>query len=177
MITRLPPLAVGVDCFVAQAYKKEKDPYMKLDIAYGATLTGPSWVGLEYARSLIPGTESDLINRSWTLAYFGDVQANPYHYRDTGGCSWTKARSVRLKRFQSSKRKAIRFRILDIPLMYCFYESRSWCDVNEEDLRIIKCASVDDPEYTAEEKQFLAEQKEKLVSEYEKRLNGGTKEF
>ena len=174
LITRLPSLEAGVERFVKHAYKCEKDPYMKLDLAYGAVLTGPSRVALDYAKSLIPGSESDLVNRSWTVAYFGDVQANPYHYRDEENCSWTKAREARLKRFQSSNRKAVRFRILDFPLMYCFYESRKWNDINAEDLKIIENASIDNPEYSVEEKCFLQEQKQKLVSEYKKRLHTTT---
>ena len=83
---------------------------------------------------------------------------------------WAKSRKARLDRFQSSKRKAVRFRILDFPLMYCFYASRNWADLNMEELNIIKCASIDDEEYSNEEMEFLAQQKEKLVYEYEKRL-------
>lgn len=169
-ITRLPHQSNNVDLFVEQAYQQETNIYLKLDLAYGAVLTGPSWVGLDYAKKLTPGTEEDLANRSWTLAYFGDVQANPYHYRDDGTCLWAKSRKARLDRFQSSKRKAVRFRILDFPLMYCFYASRNWADINMEELNIIKCASIDNEEYSNEEMEFLAQQKEKLVSEYEKRL-------
>ena len=143
---------------------------MKLDIAYGAVLTEHSRVGLEYAKSLKPGSDSDKINRSWTVAYFGDVQANPYLYQDTRKASWKKSREARLKRFQSDKRKALKFRILDIPLMYCFYVSREWKDVNPKDFAIIKQTVVDHPIYTEEEKEFLREQKKQLVEEYEKNL-------
>lgn len=75
-----------------------------------------------------------------------------------------------MKRFQSDKRKALKFRILDIPLMYCFYVSREWKDVNPKDFAIIKQTVVDHPIYTEEEKEFLREQKKQLVEEYEKNL-------
>lgn len=169
-ITRLPELDEDIEKFLDEAYANTDNPYLKLDIAYGAVLTEHSRVGLEYAKSLKPGSDSDKINRSWTVAYFGDVQANPYLYQDTRKASWKKSREARLKRFQSDKRKALKFRILDIPLMYCFYVSREWKDVNPKDFAIIKQTVVDHPIYTEEEKEFLREQKKQLVEEYEKNL-------
>jgi len=170
LVTRIPDPAGLTAPFLEVAHEYETNPHLKLDIAYGAVLTGPSWIALEYAGSLVPGSESDLIHRSWTIAYFGDVQANPYYYRDVKREPWTKSRTVRLKRFQSNKRKAIRFRILDIPLMYCFYASRDWKDVNETDYEIIKQTAIDCSAYTKEEKIFLKEQKRKLVEEFQKHL-------
>lgn len=170
LITRLPNNQTGVADFIDEAYRNTDNRYLKLDLAYGAVLTGPSWVGLDYARSLVPGSESDLTNRSWTVAYFGDVQANPYSYCDTGECTWEKSRNARLKRFRSNSWKALRFRILDFPLMYCFYASRGWWDVNEEDLKTIRNASVDDEIYTEGEKNFLRETKNRLTEEFGRQL-------
>lgn len=170
LITRLPPPADKIEFFVELVYKNENDPYMKLDLAYGAVLTGPSWIALEYAKSLVPGETADLINRSWTITYFGDILADPYLYRDIEKKPWTKARNARLKHLQSSNKKAIRFRILEIPLLYCFYASREWRDVNADDLKIIQKTHIDCPEYNNEEKAFLKEQKEKLVHEFQKNL-------
>lgn len=173
LVTRIPDFSHTVPAFLEEAYRREQDPYMKLDIAYGAVLAGPSWIALEYAASLIPGSESDLTNRSWTVAYFGDVQDNPYHYRDTEKRPWSKSREARLRRFQSSKHKSIRFRIMDFPLMYCFYVSRDWADISEADYEILCRADIDCPEYTGKEKAFLREQKSKLLEEYQKRLEAG----
>lgn len=169
-ITRLPELDEDIEKFLDEAYANTDNPYLKLDIAYGAVLTERSRVGLEYAKSLKPGSDSDKINRSWSMAFFGDVQANPYLYKDNQKASWKKSREARLKRFQSDKRKALKFRILDVPLMYCFYVSREWKDVNPKDFAIIKQTAVDHPIYTEEEKEFLREQKKQLVEEYEKNL-------
>lgn len=169
-ITRLPKVDEDIEKFLDKVYANTDNPYLKLDIAYGAVLTEHSKVGLEYAKSLKPGSDSDKINRSWTVAFFGDVQANPYLYQDTQKSSWEKSREARLKRFQSDNRKALKFRILDIPLMYCFYVSRDWKDVNPNDFVIIKQTVVDHPIYTEEEKEFLTEQKKQLVEEYEKNL-------
>lgn len=170
LITRYPRTSLNVEAFVRVVAQKEKDPYMRLDIAYGAVLTGPYELALEYARKLVPGTEEDFVNRSWTVAYFGDVQAVPYHYRDTEQASWTKAREARMKRLQSQKEKAVRFRILDLPLLYCFYESRDWKDASREDYEIICGTDIEDERYQEEEKQFLREQKEKLLKALEQRI-------
>ena len=170
MVTRFPRQEAEVARFVEEAYNSTRDPFLRLDLAYGAVLTGPSWVGVDYAESLAPGSEEDIINRSWTVAYFGDVQANPYYFQDDGTCQWTKAREVRMKRFRSNAWKALRFRILDFPLMYCFYVSRGWADVNPAELDIIKQAVIDHSIYTEDEKEFLQRQKDKLVREYEKHL-------
>lgn len=170
LLTRISDKAGIAARLLELADKVETDSFMRLDLAYGAVLTELSGIALDYARTLVPGSDSDLVNRSWTMAYFGDVLANPYHYRDDKKDSWEKSRKVRLNRFQSKERKAIRFRILDIPLMYCFYASRDWVDVNQEDLQIIRQVDVDCSEYTEEEKLFLKEQKKKLLEEYEKHM-------
>lgn len=164
LVTRLATPDSAVSSFVEAAYQHETDPYLKLDLAYGAVLVGPAWITLEYARSLTPGSEADRVHRAWTLAYFGDVQADPYSYQDMGQSGWTKARTARLKRLQSSKRKAIRFRILDLPVLYCFYESRNWRDICKQDYLIIQQARIDCEEYSEEERQFLSEQKTKLLN-------------
>lgn len=174
-VTRLPMLSEDIPAFVRRAYECEQEPYLKLDLAYGAALTGASEIALEYARSLIPGSEADLVHRSWTIAYFGDVSGKPHQYKDVEKAPWTKARKARLDRFKSTKQKAVRFRILDFPILYCFYENRGWIDLNHEDLEIIRAADIDREEYSKEEKAYLREQKEKLVSKYEERLAAQSK--
>lgn len=54
--------------------------------------------------------------------------------------------------------------------MYCFYSSRDWMDVNEEDYKIIEQVPIDLPDYTNEEKLFLKVQKTKLLKEYRRHL-------
>lgn len=136
-VTRLPIDHEIVSPFVELVYRNETDPHMKLDLAYGAVLTGPEWIALEYARALREDEKTSLINRSWTTAYFGDAQGSPYTHIDNENLPWTKARTARLKHLASSNKKAMRFRILEIPILYCFYSSRNWKDVNEEDYEII----------------------------------------
>lgn len=169
-VTRIHGATSSVSAFLINAYQSEQDPFLRLDLAYGAALTGPSWITLEYANLLVPGSTEDLTNRSWTVVYFGDVYANPYQFKDNITNSWDKARKVRLKRFQSSSFKAVRFRILDIPLLYCFYVSRGWQDICQEDFQIILDIQIDNSCYSPDESAFLKKQKLKLVSEYRNHL-------
>ena len=149
---------------------KNKDPYILLDIAYAATLTGPTQIALDYAKTLEPGSQNSLINRSWTLAYFGDVQANPHEYRDVNKVPWTKSREARLRRFQKTSYKALRFRILDFPLMYCYYVDRDWKDVNETDYNIIANTDIEHEAFSEDEKKFLKEKKDQLLQGFKEHL-------
>ncbi len=163
LMTRIPDPTGNIPSFLEKINLKNNDPYIRLDIAYAATLTGPKYIALDYAKTLVPGSESDIINRSWTLAYFGDVQANPHEYRDTEKASWQKSREARLKRFQKSDYKALRFRILDFPLLYCYYVDRNWQDINDADYQIIENADIDNEAFSTEEKEFLKFKKGQLL--------------
>lgn len=170
LVTRIPDPTGVIPQFLEDVNTKNKDPYILLDIAYAATLTGPTYIALDYAKTLEPGSESDLINRSWTLAYFGDVQANPHEYRDTEKAPWFKSREARLKRFQKSNYKALRFRILDFPLLYCYYVDRDWKDVNDTDYKIIANTDIEHNTFSMEEKLFLKQKKEQLLQEFQKHM-------
>lgn len=170
LVTRIPDPTGVIPQFLEDVNTNNKDPYILLDIAYAATLTGPTYIALDYAKTLEPGSESDLINRSWTLAYFGDVQANPHEYRDTEKAPWFKSREARLKRFQKSNYKALRFRILDFPLLYCYYVDRDWKDVNDTDYKIIANTDIEHNTFSMEEKLFLKQKKEQLLQEFQKHM-------
>lgn len=172
LVTRIPDPTNRIPAFLEEIHKANTDPYILLDIAYAATLTGPTKIALDYAKSLIPGSENDLVNRSWTLAYFGDVQANPHEYQDTHKVPWAKSRAARLRRFQQSGKKALRFRILDLPLLYCYYSNREWHDACKADYDIIANVDVENSIFSEEEKQFLRQQREKLLRGFETYFRG-----
>ena len=172
LVTRIPDPTNCIPSFLEEINKKNSDPYILLDLAYASTLTGPTHIALEYAKTLEPGSAypNEMINRSWTIAYFGDVQANPHEYLDKDKAPWTKAREARLKRFQKTSYKALRFRILDLPLMYCFYFDRDWRDVNEADYEIIKSTDIENAIFSEEEKIFMRKKKEDILRKFEEHL-------
>lgn len=172
LVTRIPDPAHCIPSFLEGIKSNNTDPYILLDLAYASTLTGPSYIALEYAKTLEPNSPypNELVNRSWTIAYFGDVQANPHEYLDKDKVPWTKAREARLKRFQEASYKALRFRILDLPLMYCFYADRGWRDVNEADYEIIKNTDIENVIFSEEEKSFMQKKKEDILRKFEEHL-------
>lgn len=170
LVTRIPDPTSCIPNFLEEINAKNTDPYILLDIAYAATLTGPTYIALDYAKTLEPGSENSLINRSWTLAYFGDVQANPHEYRDIEKVPWIKSREARMKRFQKSNYKALRFRILDFPLLYCYYVDRNWKDVNDTDYKIISNTEIEHEVFSAAEKLFLKQKKEQLLQGFREHM-------
>ena len=160
-----------IPAFLEEIDSNNSDPYILLDLAYASTLTEPKHIALEYAKTLEPGSTNDLINRSWTIAYFGDVQSNPHEYLDKDKAPWTKAREARLKRFQNTSYKALRFRILDLPLMYCFYFDRDWQDINETDYEIIKNTDIENDLFSDDEKEFMRNIKKKILKNFEEHLH------
>lgn len=172
LVTRIPDPTNCVPTFLEDINKKNREPYILLDLAYASTLTGPAHIALEYAKTLEPGSPypNEMINRSWTVAFFGDAQANPHEYVDKYKVPWTKSREARLKRFQKTSYKALRFRILDLPLLYCFYFDRNWRDVNETDYEIIKRTDIENPIFSEEEKTFMRQKKEVILEKFREYL-------
>jgi hypothetical protein len=167
-------IGLDVSDFVEYAYRYETHAIMRLCIAYGAVTVGPDYIALEYAKLLKPGTEEDITNRSWTMTYFDVTDKNPYEYIDNEKRPWTAARNKRLERFKSKNpsKKDYRFRLFDIPLLYCFYVDRNWNpdDLSEGDLEIIKGCTFPDEYFNSTEIKFLKSSKSRLVNEYKKKL-------
>ena len=167
-LMRLPGVSVNQE--IRYANRHTKEPLLKLNIAYGATLHNENRITLSYAKKLKPGTKEDLVNRSWTITYFSDVIADPLNYEDIEKKPWDNSRIARMNRLKDASFKSIRFRIFDIPLLICFYDSRSWIDVTEEDFETIKKCDIGSNKYTTKEKYFLKKKKEELVNKCEQAL-------
>lgn len=165
---RLP--VVDKSAFFEYASKPERidHPIIELGLAYGIGMTQSHPFAFAFAQKLQPGTREALLNRSWTVAFFGDQRAsNIYDFEENPVASWDMARDARMKRFQENTEKAYRFRLFDIPLLYCFYVSRDWTGcISDEDLDIIIKCDIDWPYYSKQERVFLREKKKELVDNY-----------
>lgn len=170
LISRIKEVGDKPKNFLKEANKAEKDPYMKLTIAYGAATLGIKDIALEYAKEYSVNSISSFVTRSCSLVYYGDVQGDPYKYKDDCKVSWDKSRDIRLQHLLSDNEKDIRFRVLDVPLLYCFYASRDWKDVNLTDFRILKAAKIKGLNYNKEEESFLKQKLDELLLEYKKQL-------
>lgn len=170
LISRIKEVGNKPKDFLKEANKREIDPYMKLTIAYGAATLGIKDIALEYAKKYSVDSTLSFVTRSCSLVYYGDVQGDPYKYKDDCKVSWNKSRDIRLQHLLSDNEKDIRFRVLDIPLLYCFYASRKWKDVNFSDLKILKSVKIKGLSYNKEEEEFLQLKLDELILEYKKQL-------
>lgn len=167
----------GIPCddFFEFAYAHKGDEVLlSLGLAYGMATIKQHPHTLDFAKKLIPNSKESKINRSWAVCFFGDVDKDGYVYEDTGDCPWDEVREAKLKRIKKNTPSAYRFRLLDIPLLYCFYESRHFVDCNSSnDWEILNNCDVAYGRYSDEERDFILEQKQLLVSEYRKYLFTG----
>ncbi|MBR1763447.1 MAG: hypothetical protein IJ731_08820 [Eubacterium sp.] len=160
--------------FLKDIYSKEERPIMRQGIAYGAANLGLFDIALQFAKEMEPGSEADIVNRSWTLVFYGDVSdinVDPIRYRDDGIVPWDNSRNARLRRFKSNSKKDKAFRMFDLCVMIGFYISRNWTDLCEDDLKIIKKCETNISEFGNDVIEFLNEKKKYLVDEYIKHMN------
>lgn len=165
---RLPIIDISAFFEYASEPSRVDHPIIELGLAYGIGMRKSHPFALAFAQKLRPGSPESLLNRSWTVAFFGDQRTlNIYEFEENPVASWDMARAARMKRFRKNTEKAYRYRVFDIPLLYCFYDSRDWTGcISEEELTIIKNCDIDWPYYSKQEKDFLREQKKRLVDDY-----------
>lgn len=156
---------------------------LRLTLAYGCALCQDGDLrryALNYAESLANNSQDAITNRAWTVVYFGDVDADPYTYKDNKddnwvqkGPGWERARAARLKRFSArgNREKDYRFRLFDIPLFRTFLETRSWADISENEYTIISNVEFPPEYFNSEEREFLSREKEKLLRGYRAALD------
>lgn len=144
---------------------------LALGLAYGMAGIRQHPYTLDFARRLRPGEPEDITNRSWAVCFFGDQNDNGFTYRDEHCCPWDKARKVKLDRLKICKAEAYRYRLLDLPLLYCFYASRGFEDCTSyTDYMVLRDTDISYTQYTTEEMVFLKQQKYQLLAEYEEHL-------
>lgn len=168
-IMKLPN--VNCDDFFDFAHRNCDHTMISLGLAYGMAGIRQHPQTLEFARKLVPGSEEEMVNRSWAVCFFGDVSCDGYLYQDNKNCPWERAKAAKFKRMRTNTEKAYRYRLLDIPLIYCFYASRNFRDcVSFKDYKTILNCDISFGGYTDEEKQFLSQQKNQLVQQYKEQL-------
>lgn len=149
---------------------KGNDIMLELGLAYGMAGQKQHPYTLSFAQKLKPNGiagKEELVNRSWAVCFFGDVKDDGMSYIDDGNSSWSKVRSAKLNRIQKNLPKYYRYRLLDLPLLNCFYASRRYTDCNSfVDYEILLNCDIDYSAYTPDEKEFLKTQKRELVEAY-----------
>ena len=170
--------------FILRLHKVNCEPFIKyahahmagetmlaLGLAYGMAGIRQHPYTLDFARKLCPGEPEDITNRSWAVCFFGDQNDNGFTYRDEHCCPWDKVRKVKLDRLKIREEEAYRYRLLDLPLLYCFYASRGFKDCTSyTDYMVLRNTDVSYARYTTEEMAFLEQQKHQLQAKYEECL-------
>ena len=168
LITRLSLDKRVQEQFVIKKKDLETDPRMKVSMAYGAASLGLQELSIAFAKEFYDSeSELDKATRSFSLVYYGDVHGvDFFNYQDDGKAPWTKSREIRLKKLKSNEKKDINFRILDIPLLYCFYRSRNWENTNLRDCIMILSTKINKKNYCNVAYEFLKEKSHALKKEY-----------
>ena len=172
LITRLSLDKNTQENFIKEIKEMENDSRMKVSIAYGAASLGLQETTVDLAKEFYNSdSKLDKATRSFSLVYYGDVQGKDFfEYEDDCEVSWKKSREIRLKNLNSIKKKDINFRILDIPLLYCFYKSREWGDTNIKDYLLIQSSVINKKIYCNKAFEFLNEKYKILKKEYLRNL-------
>lgn len=147
------------------AYEYEHDIRAKRTIAISATILGDENIELEYARKILSDSDSNLIDRSFTLVYYQDVShSNPFTYIDDNVSQWTNSRKIRINRLKSTDEKSQRMRSFDLITILNFIKSRNgYIPTQDEYDAIINC-QIDCSFYSNEKKELLSEVKNKLLN-------------
>ncbi len=123
-------------------YYKEPDVWQRQSLAYGLASLGEYTVPYEFAKRIFHGYDEDVVNRSWTLIFFNDVVGkDPYLYLDDGTAPWDNCRRARINRLKKSQGK-MAYRSLDLSILYTFYESRKWQNIDRLDYETIKKCNI-----------------------------------
>ena len=171
-ILKLPKVDTDEFLIYADNHCRNSTDYMlMLGLAYGMAGKRQHPLTIEFAKKLKNGNPEATINRGWAVCFFGDVDGDGYTYQDNSTNKWDNVRAVKLARLKRNDEKAYRYRILDIPLLYCFYDSRAFKDcVSYSEYATIRDCDILFAGYTEEEREFLLQQKEQLVNKYKEHL-------
>ena len=152
-------------------YYNEPNVWQRQSLAYGMASLGEYTVPCDYAKRIFHGCDEDIVNRSWTLIFYNDVVGkDPYLYLDDGTASWDNCRKARINRLSRSLDK-MAYRSLDLSILYTFYESRKWHNIDNFDYETIKKCNISCKDMPKEVKAYNKSVFSKLL----KKLKNATK--
>lgn len=161
------PIKTNLD-ILKKAYYLDDNKYIKLNITFTSLSTFDEEIENDFTSKLIPGSEYDDMLRSWTMAFFKNID-NPYMYKDQKTDDWTIAKKPRINRLnvndENNKmyKKAMSFRLLDLIVLYLFLENRKTDTLSENEKDIIKKALIDYPLFSEQKKTKMESYKEKIL--------------
>ena len=151
-----------------KAYYLDDNKYIKLNITFASLSTFDEEIENDFTSKLIPGSEYDNMLRSWTMAFFKNID-NPYMYKDQKTDDWTVAKNPRINRLKINDennkkyKKAMSFRLLDLIVLYLFLENRKTDTLSENEKDIIKKSLIDYPLFSEQKKTKMKRYKEEIL--------------
>jgi len=128
---------------------------LKRQCAISASFLCGDEIELDYVKKMLPympqyDMNYDLVNRSHTLIYYGDVlNTDLLKFRDDGEADWKQAREKRIQRLKKKAQsytlddRVACFRLFDLATLYTFLFSRqnSYC-LTEEEKNVVHSAKT-----------------------------------
>lgn len=149
-------------------YDLDDNKYIKLNLTFSSLFTFCEDIEMDFISRFAPDNDYDVMLRSWTMAYFKDVE-NPYQYVDLSSDDWEVAKIPRIKRLAINDEenpnflKAMSFRLLDLLVLDLFLENRKRDDLTSDDKQIVQDAFIDYYRYSDQKKEKLRELKQKIL--------------
>ncbi len=160
------PIKGNIDV-LKKAYYMDDNKYIKLNITFTSLEFFDEEIENDFVNKLVPGSEYDIMLRSWTLAFFKNAD-NPYDYRDNGG-NWEVAKKPRIDRFAINDennhkfKKAMAFRLLDFVVLDLFLENRKTDSLTDDEKKIVQDAFIDYDKFSENKIKKLGEYKRKII--------------
>lgn len=149
---------------------------LKRQCAVSASFLCGADIELDYVKKMLPGESQynqyyDLVNRSHTLIYYGDVlHTDLFSFTDDGKSGWDCARKKRINRLKKSPIKYTLddklscFRLFDMATIYTFLINRKGISIlTEEEKQVIEHAEVKDIQDMPAEREALMLQLQKQI--------------
>lgn len=126
---------------------------LKRQCAVSASFLCGTEIEIDYVQKMLPNSLTydanyDLVNRSHTLIYYGDVLNTDVHsFKDDGNANWDHARETRIERLRKRPTaynmddKIAYFRLFDLATIYTFLYSRK-TTLTEDERLVVKNAVV-----------------------------------
>lgn len=147
------------------AYQYEHDVRARRTIAISATILGDENLELKYAREILTDSNSNLIDRSFTLVYYQDVShSNPFDYIDDNISQWTNSRKSRINRLKLTDEKSKRMRSFDLITILNFVKSRNGYKPTQDEYDTITSCQINCSIYSNEKIQLLSDVKNELLN-------------
>lgn len=165
-----------LDQYPNNEYSLFESSILKRQCAISASFLCNAEIEMDYVKKILNyrqeyTLEFDLVNRSHTLIYYGDIlDVDILMYRDNGSDSWEKAKAKRLSRLKCEPisytllDRTACFRLFDLATLYSFLVSGINRTLTSDEIEIVRSAKVEGiSAMPIAREQLMKEIKEKIL--------------